>query len=1083
MKKFLVLAALALALLPSTAQAEVCTYGGDIVYCYLSGLNLGDQVYILTGSGDPTITAVDAPPGSLYLSSGGKLYQKQDAGLSTNWIENAMTGSGGGGGSGDVVGPASSSDNAIARFDGATGKLIQNSGATLGDTGVLTTNNVVLSAQTASRALVTDGSKQVVSSSTTSTQIAYLDTLTSNVQTQINGKEPTITATTTDQYYRGDKTFQTLDTSVVPENGNLYYEEGRVSANADVAANTAARHSAVTLGTANGLSLVGQELSLGTASSSTTGALTSTDWSLFNGKEPPITAGTTAQYWRGDKSFQTLDTAAVPENGSLYFTAERVDDRVAGLVQNGTGLTWTYDDVGNTLTGDVSLAPFSTSNLSEGSRLYYTEGRVSANTDVAANTAARHSAVTIGTANGLSLSTQQLSLALATTGAAGAMSSSDKTKLDGVATGATANQTDSFLLDRTNHTGTQTASTISDFTSAARTASVNDTAYNATSWDAVTDVAPSKNAVRDQIETMLTSIAGKEPTITAGTSSQYWRGDKTFQTLDTLAVPENTNQYFTTTRARASVSGTAPITYNSGTGAFGIDAFTGATSGSAGAKGAVPAPQAGDEGKYLKGDGSWATVAGGGSSLAVSDEGGSLTSAATSFNFVGGGVTATNVGSAVTVTVPADAVSSVNGQTGAVSLVTDDIAEDGAPVNLWFTDTRARTACVSDTAYNAGTWDAVTNIAPSKNAVRDQIETMLTSIASKEPSITSGTSLQYWRGDKTFQTLNTAAVPESGNLYYTDTRAKTAAVSDTAYNATSWDGVTDVAASKNAVRDKLEAIPTEAKTYSNLSVGESTFYITDSIDPTKRLRINLSLSGSGDATLALTGAPGDTFTLPDPSNPIVFESGAQTINDKFLVTDTTALIDGTWGSEIHFDMSGGGILSAGQFVTFIINPTGNRSITFPDRSGEVPIPQTAPTAKGDLLAYTGSTWTTFAGSGCTNTQMLEKDSTTTTGWKCVAKPTGTAAPISEVSVAFTDGETSKRVTVTDASVSSTSKIMITVRRPDTTAANDAGYRYTTNVITVATGSFDVVVDVDGLGQDDVTEIPPNETIKLYYQIN
>ena len=36
-------------------------------------------------------------------------------------------GSGGGGGAGDIVGPASSTDNAIALFDGATGKLLKNS--------------------------------------------------------------------------------------------------------------------------------------------------------------------------------------------------------------------------------------------------------------------------------------------------------------------------------------------------------------------------------------------------------------------------------------------------------------------------------------------------------------------------------------------------------------------------------------------------------------------------------------------------------------------------------------------------------------------------------------------------------------------------------------------------------------------------------------------------------------------------------------------------------------------------------------------------------------------------------------------
>lgn len=40
-------------------------------------------------------------------------------------------------GAGDVVGPASSTDNAVARFDGTTGKLLQNSTLSLGDTGPL----------------------------------------------------------------------------------------------------------------------------------------------------------------------------------------------------------------------------------------------------------------------------------------------------------------------------------------------------------------------------------------------------------------------------------------------------------------------------------------------------------------------------------------------------------------------------------------------------------------------------------------------------------------------------------------------------------------------------------------------------------------------------------------------------------------------------------------------------------------------------------------------------------------------------------------------------------------------------------
>jgi hypothetical protein len=50
-------------------------------------------------------------------------------------ISISVSGSGGGGGgSGDVVGPASATDNAAVRFDGTTGKLVQNSAVTIADT-------------------------------------------------------------------------------------------------------------------------------------------------------------------------------------------------------------------------------------------------------------------------------------------------------------------------------------------------------------------------------------------------------------------------------------------------------------------------------------------------------------------------------------------------------------------------------------------------------------------------------------------------------------------------------------------------------------------------------------------------------------------------------------------------------------------------------------------------------------------------------------------------------------------------------------------------------------------------------------
>lgn len=63
-----------------------------------------------------------------------------------------------------------------------------------------------------------------------------------------------------------------------------------------------------------------------------------------------------------------------------------------------------------------------------------------------------------------------------------------------------------------------------------------------------------------------TALAGKENTITAGTTSQYWRGDKTWATLNTTNVPEGTNLYYTDARARASNSAGTGISYNTTTG-------------------------------------------------------------------------------------------------------------------------------------------------------------------------------------------------------------------------------------------------------------------------------------------------------------------------------------------------------------------------------------------------------------------------------------------------------------------------------------------------------------------------------------
>jgi len=67
--------------------------------------------------------------------------------------------------------------------------------------------------------VATDTNKELVSLDTATypslTEISYVKGVTSGVQSQLGGKEPTLTAGTSAQYYRGDKSWQTLDKTAV----------------------------------------------------------------------------------------------------------------------------------------------------------------------------------------------------------------------------------------------------------------------------------------------------------------------------------------------------------------------------------------------------------------------------------------------------------------------------------------------------------------------------------------------------------------------------------------------------------------------------------------------------------------------------------------------------------------------------------------------------------------------------------------------------------------------------------------------------------------------------------------------------
>lgn len=143
--------------------------------------------------GDPVMTVADLP----LTGNIGEQRIVLDEGLEYYWDGASWSNfAGGGAGSGDVTGPGTSTNNAVVKFSGTTGKLIKNSVVIIDDVtgnlsgvGTVASGQITSSSLTASTVLVSGASKQIQSSSVTSATLAFLDA-TSSVQDQLDNKQP-----------------------------------------------------------------------------------------------------------------------------------------------------------------------------------------------------------------------------------------------------------------------------------------------------------------------------------------------------------------------------------------------------------------------------------------------------------------------------------------------------------------------------------------------------------------------------------------------------------------------------------------------------------------------------------------------------------------------------------------------------------------------------------------------------------------------------------------------------------------------------------------------------------------------------
>lgn len=101
----------------------------------------------------------------------------------------------------------------------------------------------------------------------------------------------------------------------------------------------------------------------------------------------------------------------------------------------------------------------------------------------------------------------------------------------------------------------------------------------------------------------------------------------------------------------------------------------------------------------------------------------------------------------------------------------------------------------------------------------------------------------------------------------------------------------------------------------------------------------------------------------------------------------------------------------------------------------------------------------------------------------IAAAAGGSMSATSVDIPFTDGDTLRRVTIVDAAVTASSKIVGNIIRPDQASeASDKGFIYVANVVRRAAGAFDVLVACLNWGYDDPVLDPPNETVKFVYAI-
>ena len=396
-------------------------------------------------------------------------------------------------------------------------------------------------------------------------------------------KENTIASGTTSQYWRGDKTWQTLDKSVVGLGNvdNTSDADKPISTAVQTALN--AKENAVnksnitTLGTSDVLfptqnavkTYVDAQISANATPDATTtvkgklklagdlgGTADLPTVPALANKENTIAAGTTSQYWRGDKTWQTLDKSVVGL-GNVDNTSD-ADKPVSTAVQtalNGKEDVANKSNVTTLGTSDVlyptqnAVKTYVDSQLAAGvvDATITVKGKLKLAGDLGGTAdlptvpalANKENTILAGTTSQYwrgDKTWQTLDKSVVGLGNVDNTSDADKPISTAVQTALNGKED---VANKSNVTTLGTSDLLYPTQNAVKTY-VDAQISNATIPDATTTVKGKLKLAGDLGGTAdlptVPALANKENTIAAGTTSQYWRGDKTWQTLDKTVV-------------------------------------------------------------------------------------------------------------------------------------------------------------------------------------------------------------------------------------------------------------------------------------------------------------------------------------------------------------------------------------------------------------------------------------------------------------------------------------------------------------------------------------------------------------------